>query len=303
MRYACRVVALHPDDRLFVTPATRLRDYILTPYEPAAPALGALHPKSLLRHLLRRYEMLAEVWPICEALREALGDDETVWGFKLGPAGPSLELYLYRFTNERGEVDERKSTTNLAAILAPWIRFEALADEAQPYFMASFEIGAAAARARDGGAFRIYVGAGDEARHKGGFSYRVEHGATVLENHYAFYHPAEPNELADAVRRVMISPRAGAKPCWGTLLPRYLRDCFTICVAVKPRADGLYFSRIGSAQLARFLRGHHPPIASVLEAHAAELAPLRWDLGFDYAAPGKSATHVAIDKIGIHGVF
>lgn len=294
-------VELSSDDRRPVTAETKFRDYILTRYEPRCDPAGTLEGSSLLRHLLRSHGMLEAAWPILERLRDHLGPDETVWGFKLGPAGASLELYLYNF-DATGE--HPRSTVALAEALEEHLRFAATIDEAQPYFMCSFELTPAGLASGDGGAFRIYVASGDEAREACGFSFRVEGDGTHLENHYWFYRCDQPAALEDVVRRVVASPRAGGRAAWGGLLPRWLRDdCFTVCYAVKPRADGLYYARIGTEALARFLGRHgHPDLAGLLSHHRADFAALRWDLGFDFAAASPSATSLSIDKIAIHGV-
>jgi len=293
--------ALHPDDRLGVRPDTAHRDYILTPYEPPADPSGGLQPESLLRALLRQQDLLEPTLPIMGALQEALGHDETVWGAKYGPGGFSLELYFYNFT--QNAADNAKSVTALREVLAPQLSFSSEMDESKPYFMCSFEISGESLARGDGGAFRIYCRTGDEARREAGFSYRLEGSELVLENHYWFYEAAKTEELEDAVRRVVASPRSGQKPCWGALLPKYLRECYTICYAVKPRHDALYYSRIRSGQLARFLSRHgHAPLAELLTHHERDFAHLVWDLGFDFCA-APSATHLTIDKLGIHGIF
>ena len=292
---------LCPEDRVLVAPGTLHRDYILTPYEPPVDPAGRLQPESLLRALLRERGLLEAALPVMASLQEALGRDETVWGAKYGPNGFSVELYFYNFTQNAADND--KSVTRLQEVLRPHLRFSGRLDEAKPYFMCSFELDEAALRSGEGGCFRIYGRTGDEARREGGFSYRVEGDALVLENHYWFYEAAKKEELEDAVRRVVASPRSGQKSCWGTLLPKYLRECFTLCYAVKPCHDGLYYSRIRTGQLARFLRRHgHAPLAALPAHHEAHLAHLVCDLGFDFAA-APSATSLTIDKLGIHGIF
>ena len=292
---------LHPADRIAVRPDAAHRDYILTPYEPPADPTGGLAPESLLRSMLRQEGMLDAALPILDALQEALGHDETVWGAKYGPAGFSVELYFYNFT--QNDAGNPKSVSALKEALSPHLRFGSTVDESKPYFMCSFEFSAESLARGDGGCFRIYCRTGDEARREAGFSYRIDGSELVLENHYWFYEAAKPEELEDAVRRVVASPRSGSKSCWSTLLPKYLRECYTICYAVKPRHDSLYYSRIRTAQLARFLRRHgHAPLATLLTEHERDFAHLVWDLGFDFAAaPG--AAHLSIDKLGIHGIF
>lgn len=285
---------------MVVSGATRFRDYILTAYEPRVDPTDKLHCASLLKALLREHDMLA-AWAVCDRLRAHLGEDETVWGFKQGGGEPSLELYFYNFD---GAPRHAKSVTEIARVLAPQLSFAAVVDEAQPYFMCSFEIDRAALARGDGGCFRIYVGSGDEERRECGFSYRVEAESLPLENHYWFYRARVQAELGDAVRRLQRSPRAGAKPCWGRLMPAYLRDCFTICYAVKPRHDGLYYSRLGTEQVVRFLRDHTPgALADLLAAHAEDFAHQRWDLGFDFAATSPAATKIRVNKLALHGVL
>lgn len=277
------------------------RDYILTPYEPVVDPAGGLAPESLLRAMLRQQGILDEALPILTALQEALGHDETVWGAKYGPSGFSVELYFYNFT--QNGAGNPKSVTALKDALSGHLRFESELDERAPYFMCSFEFSGEALARGEGGCFRIYCRTGDEARREAGFSYRVQGGALVLENHYWFYEAAKNEELEDAVRRVVASPRSGGKACWSTLLPKYLRECHTICYAVKPRHDSLYYSRIRTGQLARFLKRHgHAPLAALLAEHERDFVHLVWDLGFDFSA-APSDERIAIDKVGIHGIF
>jgi hypothetical protein len=292
-------LVLHPDDRLTTATTTRHRDYILTAYEPRCDPTGKLHAASLLRHVLRQ-EGLLEAWPLCARLQEHLGEDETVWGFKYGPAGFSLELYFYNF--DQNAPGNLKSVTALSEALSPLLKFDSHMDESQPYFMCSFEIDAATMARGDGGHFRVYIRSGDKNRQQCGFSYRLEGDALVLENHYWFYLVEKPGDLEDAVRRVRESPRSGDKTCWSTLLPKYLRECFTICYAVKPRSDSLYYSRVSTAQLARFVATQRPELQQLLLSHEGDLEHLSWDIGFDFAA-ASSASSLTIEKFGVHGVL
>jgi len=293
---------LLPSDRRLERPGIPHRDYILTEYKPRADPTGRLHASSLFRFALRQAGWLDAVWPICETLQAALGPEQTVWGFKYGPQGFGVELYFYNFSQNGPDND--KSVEKLRAILAPHLRFDAGVDEAARYFMCSFELTHQGLAEGRGEPFRIYVRTGDQGRQEAGFSYRVEPGAMVMENHYWFYKAADKTELEDAVRRVAHSPRTGTKQAWGTLLPRYLReDCTTICYAVKPRSDSVYYSRIGTPALARFLERHLPgPVAQALRAHDDDFAHVGWDLGFDYCARPSDA-RVALPKIGIYSVL
>jgi hypothetical protein len=291
---------LEDDDRLPELGTTRHRDYILTPYEPFCDPAGRLHNASLLRHLLRSSGLLDGAWPIVEAIRARIGPDQTVWGMKWGPSGAALELYFYNFV-ENGP-GNRASAASLREAMAPLLGIEGAVDEQLPYFMCSFEIDAATLDRRRASPFRLYLRSGDRHRRECGFSYRAEaEDRQVLENHYWFYRASNVDELEDAILRVRSSPRSGGKKCWPILLPRHLRDCYTICYAVKPTHDGLYYSRISTLQLRTFLARHgKEDVAQVLEAHANDFAHVAWDLGFDFAAaPG--AETLSIPKLAIHG--
>lgn len=66
---------------------------------------------------------------------------------------------------------------------------------------------------------------------------------------------------------------------------------------------GLYFARLQTAPLARFLRQvHKSDVADLLDAHAEDFAHCVWDLGVDFSMP-ESATRTAIQKMAIHGVL
>jgi hypothetical protein len=263
---------------------------------------------SLFRHALRQHGLLDAAWPICSRIRDHLGEDETVWGFKFTPLGVSFELYFYNYafyTYEFMPDADRnpKSVSTLCKALAPDLHFESTVDESKPYFMCSFELEAATLSKRDGGFFRIYVSSGDKSRRDCGFSYRAERGQLILENHYWFYKPERKGDIQDARRRLMQSPRAGAEGCWPTLMPEALLDCFSVAYSVKPRSDGLYYSRIRTSQLVSFLREHHPgDLCETLAHHEEDFAPLRWDLGFDFCT-SPSAGSIAINKLAVYGVL
>jgi hypothetical protein len=281
---------LDPADRLPERPETKHRDYILTDYAPRCDPKGRLHPASLLRHALRTAGALDTLWPPCEALRDFLGPEQIVWGAKWGPSGFSLELYFYNFV--RNGLQNRASCARLTEVLKPYVCITGAVDEALPYFMCSLELNGSG----EVGPWRIYLGSGDRHRTECGFSYRAGREGLVLENHYWFYQAASSEQREDFKRRVEASPRAGRG--WQALVPAELLDCYTLCFAVKPRADGLYYSRISTGQLADFLRGHsHAALADVLGAHSDDFAHLSWDLGFDFSGG------VEVSKLAVHGVF
>ena len=290
---------IDPRDQIRVTAETAHRDYVLTDYTPSVDPIGRLQPVSLFRHGLRAVGWLDAIWPICEALIQTVGPDNTVWALKYGSDGPGVEFYL--FNNRANNPPGPLSIAPVARALEPFGRFPQLCEERVPYFMWSFEVSLEGLAAGRFSPIRLYLDTGEDRRTPGGFSYRLEDGQALLENHYSFYRPQE--ELADARRRLARSPRSGRAEAWRGLMPRYLCDCHTICYAVKPRRDGLYFARIQSSQLARFLRmTHKTALADVLEEHAEDFAHCVWDLGFDFALP-ESAETTAIEKMAFHGVL
>lgn len=302
-----RIVArsdLADADRLPVRPTTVHRDYILTEYAPRVDPTGRLHSATLLRYALRREGLADRFWPIAEGLKVWLGPDKTVWGFKHGPAGFAVELYFYNFVaNAAGK--NRASTTALAEVMRPWMTVEGGVDESLPYFMCSVEVSAAVLDSGRAPPWRVYLATGDVHRPPTGFSYRAEApDRYVAENHYCFYKAGNANELEDAVRRVKATPRTRSPDAEDALIPAFLRECHTVCYAVKPNHDGLYYSRIGSEQLVRFLRSRRlgTQYADLLEAEASGFAAVRWDLGFDFSASHGSAG-IDVRKYAVHGVF
>jgi len=292
--------ALHADDRVLVTSATRHRDYILTSYDPVVPAQGRLQPLTLLRHLLRTHGWLDAALPVCERLREALGADETVWGWKWGPRGTAIELYYYNFT--QNEQPNPVSFSRVRDALRGLLDFRVDVDERSPYFMWSFEITPDGLANGTAGDPRLYLGSGDRARKTCGFSYHVAPEGIRMENHYWFYMPKVQAELDDVYNRLRYSPRAGTEAAGRALVPAALERCHTICFAVKPSSDGLYFARITTPELRDWLAPRQPELAQLLSEQAADFAHLRWDLGFDFAGTPSSAS-LDIPKYAVHGVF
>lgn len=285
-------VLIRAEDREGVTPTTRYRDYILTDYEPAGPTAGALHPVTVFRTLVRESGLYDIVWPVCSRVRKKLGPDQTVWAVKWGPGGPSVELYFYNFTrNGPGNAASAQAISPCLPEPRPPLPHPRL-----PYFMCSVELGPWGASS-----WRVYLGTGDRHRRQAGFSYRVDTNDLWMENHYWFYRSDDAQEREDALLRIRQSPRAGVGRA--ALYPDELRDCHTICFAVKPRCDGLYYSRVTTEQAANFFSRMDPPgtdVAALLREHADELRPVRWDIGFDVHAPLGS---VVVPKYAIHGVF
>ncbi|MFT5681365.1 MAG: hypothetical protein ACI8RZ_002271 [Myxococcota bacterium] len=289
-------MSISQPDRIPHPPGDVLMDYVLTPYSPRTDPTGRLHSASLLRHFLRSHGMLADVWPIIERLGEHLGAGQTVWGIKVDAAGNTgIELYFYNHcANAPGSL---MSVTALCAVLSDLITIPDQLDESLPYLMCSLELDAARLTARRSEGFRIYLpGTRSEDGHDG-ISYVVGDRELVRENRYSFFDAA--TEL-DGVTRCMETSLHGANDRAVLLHPRFTQ-CHTICYAEKRLTDALYFSRISTPLLGVFARAYLPgPLAKTITEHAADLAHLCWDVGYDFQRRPTSQSS-RIVKAGIYG--
>ena len=290
---------IDPIDRIANRPQTRFRDYVLQDYEPRAdPRLG-LHPASLLRAILRERGLLDLSWPILAAIRDHVGSDETVWGAKFSPQGFGLELYFYTYAlgpRKRG----KKAAGSLRRALEPLLAVKGAVDEASHYFMCSLDLDEEILRRRVAPGFRIYLNGGGRRQIQGGFSFLASSSGCRLENHYWFYRGTSSG-AGEVRNRLVASPRSGARS--SAVFPPYLADCHTICYAVKPSHDGLYFSRLTGAQVARFLASHgYEPLARAFHGPQSSFSHLRWDIGYDFSkgAPDEAPK---IQKIGLYGLL
>lgn len=297
-----------PEDCVPETPSTRHRDYVLTDYEPACDPAGRLHSSTVLFHALRSYGLTDRLRPILLEVRKHLGADEAVWGFKIdGNGNPGLELYFYNSIANR--VPHPKSATTLKRVLARYMEIDGEVDEAIPYFMCSIDLiphPSPLPRAGEGIAqFRIYV-RGERLRDGyDGISYRVDGRTLTLENYYTFYRAA--TDLPTVLSRLAASVHGGDESSRNALAPDYLHRSHTICYATKPRTDALYFSRIGTPELAMFLRRRMPgALANLFEEHAQLFAHLRWDVGMDFSIQDEGTNRAGparIVKAGFYGLL
>jgi len=281
-----------------VSRGTKYRDYVLTDYEPLLEPWGKLHPVSLFRYALHKEGLLAVVDPALRALRSALGAEETVWGIKYGPNGFSGELYFYNDSqNAKGNP---KSVARIKEIMRPFFAIPGHVPGGARYFMCSLEFTAESFALGRLGEFRLYFSDGG----RGGYSFSAGDNGLLLENHYSFY--KIPAELEEARRKVRLSVRTGGN--WGTpsFFPGYCLPCHTICHAIKPESDALYFSRITTGKLTRFAAELPCKyISKFLRKNRSLLGHLLWDVGFDYcsASGHRCLKNIGAGKFGIYGVL
>jgi hypothetical protein len=281
-------------------PGTRHRDYVLGGYKPL-PAKGPrLHSFSAYRFALERAGCLAAAEPLLGALRSELGEDETVWGITWSRSGFSSELYFYN--HKRNPPGNPKSAARIREILRPFVDIAGRAPESAPYFMCSLNLDPAGLKAGRLAEFKLYLGAA--ACGPCGFSFLAAEDGLRLENHYHFY--PMPAGLREVRYLAAHSARGGAGAVLrAKLLPDWLADCGTICYAVKPLCDGLYFSRITTAQLQRFLSEYPSgPVKELFSGSAGSLAHLLWDVGINFSTGGgRDPGSLEISKTGLYGIF
>lgn len=271
-------------------PDDRFHDYVLAEYAAVAPALGRLRSLNLLVESFALAGVEREGLAVLTAVRAGLGPFRTVWGIKRHHDTGALgwELYFYDFQRVHADL----SVARIAGLLAPHLRLAGEEPRPLPWHMFSVEFGAEQLRAGPAASLDLYI----DMR-----SYKCEAGELRFENIYTF-HEARPQieEILHRLRAcVHFDPQRDALQ---RLMPPQLFNCHKICVANKRHTDALYFSRITTSALARFLADHQwpEPLQTFARGHADELGHLLWDVGLDFQRRDDHATPV---KSGIYGSF
>ena len=268
----------------------RFHDYVLLEYEPVTSPVGRLRSLNVLVESFALAGLETEGVRVLEGVRDALGPFRTVWGIKWHHAERRLgwELYFYDF--ERAHAD--LSIDHLTEVLAPWVVIGGREPRPLPWHMFSVELGAEQLRREQPAALDIYV----DMR-----SYKCSADGLRFENVYTFHHAkTEVDEVLHRLRTCLhLDPERDRLADW---LPPHLFDCRKICVANKRAADALYFSRVRTSALQRFLGDHDWPAAlrGYIDARADGFAHLLWDVGVDFQATEHGAAAL---KTGIYGSF
>ncbi len=265
-------------------------DYVLLEYEPVASAVDKLRSLNVLVESFALGGVEKEGVALMNAVRRGLGPFRTVWGIKWHHARRALgwELYFYDFKREHADI----SIPNLTRILAPHVEVEGREPRPLPWHMFSVEIDGPKLRREAASALDIYV----DMR-----SYKCSGDGAVFENVYTFHHAR--SEIDDILHRlracVHFDPERDRLE---RLMPPHLFNCRKICVANKRRADALYFSRVTTRALMRFLedQGWPEELSAFVDGREKELNHLLWDVGIDFRATDGGATPV---KTGIYGSF
>lgn len=303
------------------------RDFILLPYVPPASPTGKLAPASLLLESLSCCAPSEEFRERFESLlidlRDILGVNTIVWGFKMTPAGPAWELYFYRA--DRPAIVEVGRVFNAvdAHLPTPFAKapgvaptdeyglfsFDVLPDtrRVDEYNLYTVEMSLGpreplidpTALARDGDPpyLRQVLRSGAVLR---AHSFRMRPGKQPLHaNYYAAYLLIQDEALMTAIRR---SPFATGRAVAEDLnLQRFATGAFT-AHALKQEAGGLYYCRVGIHTAIDFVTHFAFPakFISFLERHASELDHLLLDVGSDYVL---DAGKIVFTKAAIFGTF
>ncbi len=272
------------------TAQDRFHDYILSEYEPIAPAVGKLRSLNLLVESFALMGVESQGRAVIDALRTGLGPFRTVWGIKRHRDREELgwELYFYDFDRSHADL----SIPHVTELLAPHVHVEGREPRSLPWHMFSVELGREQLLERAPAAVDIYF----DMR-----SYKARGDQLVFENIYTF-HDARA-EIRDVLHRLRACVHFDARTDRvSRLMPPHLFDCWRICVANKRAADALYFSRIATPSLARFLGEQSWPAALTtwVRGREAELNHLQWCVGLDFRGVDGRATTV---KSGVYGTF
>lgn len=271
-------------------PDDRFHDYVLLEYEPVASAVDKLRSLNMLVESFAVGGVESEGVALMNAVRTELGPFRTVWGIKWHHARKELgwELYFYDFKREHEDI----SIPNLKRILAPHVKVSGNEPRPLPWHMFSIEMDRPQLRGETASALDIYV----DMR-----SYKCAGDEAVFENVYTFHHArSEIDDILHRIRSCMhFDP---ARDRLERLMPPHLFNCRKICVANKRQTDSLYFSRVTTRALMRFLVDHGWPeqLHGFVADREEKLNHLLWDVGVDFRAESGVATPV---KTGIYGSF
>ena len=281
----------------YATAADPHRNYCLWQYHAAAPAEDKYRAVNLLYQSFELAGADARLYDMVDALRDAIGPFQTVFGIKLVENRLAWEYYFYDYRRRERAV----SISRVLEALRPFARCDIRPNESLPYFMFSIDIDSALARGeRALDVVHMYVG-NPGSTVSSGIAYALRPDGATLENFYFFFDAK--TQLEDAAGKILCSPHvdpAAVRP--DTILLPELRGCHTLCVANKQKNDCVYFSGVDIRQLQFFLDtiGYPAEIRAFARDQASNLDHLLYDVGIDYRiVDGR----LQVLKSGYYGVF
>lgn len=254
-------------------------DYCMWPYEPRTPVAGKLRASNLLFQSFAVAGLADVLMPVCSALRQALGENRTVWGVKYAEGTLSWEFYFYDY--ER--LERQLSLTRVLEVLKPFVNCDLQFSESRPYFMFSIDLDASwAAADKRLDALSIYMG--NIGNHvSSGISYELSKQGLVFDNLYYFFDGQ--TEFGEAMEKLACSAHldlpglALSDVAWPEM-----RDCGVLVVANKRNCEGIYYGRVGVEKLLWAMERMAMPAAlrDYIRANQAQLDHLLFDVGIDY---------------------
>lgn len=282
-----------------VRPSDPARDFCQWPYTPRCDVgPGALRSEALLYAACAVAGFDARMAVLLDAVRDARGAFETVWGVKRAAHTISIELYFYdydRTARRQGLADFKRSITPVLASAVP-------ARDSLPFFMFSAEIGQETLQRGELSTVDLYLG-NPGSTVSSGLCYGLDdHGTLDLRNAYFFFDACREQMAAwdKLTESVFVTPdcRHRERFFWPSM-----DGMETVVVANKRSADALYFSRITADQLLAFMARTHWPAAlySFLETHKEAFRHLLFDAGWDFRCDGEG--RVIPTKASFYGLI
>lgn len=272
-------------------------DYCLWDYESNVSRQDKFRSINLLYQSFVTAGVGNEMFELCAALREGIGDWRTVWGVKNVAGDLSWEFYFYDYQRMHREV----SISKVIDILGDFTNCQLQVNEDCLYFMFSIDLDDALVKGqRDLQEVNVYLG--DISEHvSAGICYRLNENGLRLDNLYHFF-DAE-TAMEHICNKIVASLHVSLTnlDISTILLPEFM-PCKTIVVANKKHNDGIYFSRINIMQLIIFLKmmGYPPTLTDWVQNSQAKLDHLLYDVGIDYKM---EEGRIRFLKSSFYGVF
>jgi hypothetical protein len=272
-------------------------DFCLWEYRPAVDCENKFRSVNLLHHSFDYAAVNHRIFDLVQAIRQGIGESNTVWGIKQIGNDIKWEFYFYDY----GRRERERSITRLLDSIRPFIRCDLKVNENCPYFMFSIDITHdLISGARDLEEIHMYIG-NPGSTVSSGICYSLTAGQTRLENFYFFFDTE--TEMDEITAKMACSAHIDSTRIdVNKILWPELKKCKVIVIANKQENDSVYFSRIDVDQLIFFLKkmGYPGEIVSFVEENRSKLDHLLFDAGFDYRMEGRD---LIILKSGYYGFF
>jgi len=272
-------------------------DFCLWEYRPASPYENKFRSVNMLYNSFDYMGVHERFFDLVQAIRQAMGESNTVWGIKRMGDDIRWEFYFYDYRRRGRERSIRK----LLDIVRPFIRCEIKANENFHYFMFSIDLsGELITKAGDLEEIHMYIG-NPGSTVSSGICYSLTGGGTRLENFYFFFDAKK--EMDEIIAKVVCSSYVDFTEIGiDQILWPELKKCKVIVMANKQSNDSVYFSGIDVDQLFFFLKrmGYPGELVSFAEENRSKLDHLQYDVGFDYRMEGRK---LLILKSSYYGFF